>query len=325
MLATSTHDTKRAEDARARLLALTGMAQEWDAMLTDWPDSFGAGSLDRGELYFLFQSIIGAWPLELLFGNSSRAKWGEFRDRINAFLVKALREAKRRTSWRTPNTAYEREFIEKAAELLAPDSRFVQVFAPFMRRLAIRGILVSIARAVLKCTLPGVPDFYQGTEFWDFSLVDPDNRRPVDYESRMAGAKSNAPLAAMMRDWQNGHLKQYCIRRLLADRCADPELYAFGTYEPVLAQDSGAQASIAFRRNQGCSSLFVVALRKFSPKSCAEDTLALPSEAIRTGGIVIPRGSWRNLLTGLTFFSDGGVPAERLFEGLPAIVLRNNG
>jgi maltooligosyltrehalose synthase len=105
----------------------------------------------------------------------------------------------------------------------------------------------------------------KGTEFWDFSLVDPDNRRPVDYESRIAGAKTNAPLSAMMRDWQNGHLKQHSIRRLLADRNADPGLYAFGTYEPVMAQDSGAQASIAFRRNQGRSSLFVVALRKFSP------------------------------------------------------------
>jgi (1->4)-alpha-D-glucan 1-alpha-D-glucosylmutase len=164
----------------------------------------------------------------------------------------------------------------------------------------------------------------KGTEFWDFSLVDPDNRRPVDYESRIAGAKTNAPLSAMMRDWQNGHLKQHSIRRLLADRNADPGLYAFGTYEPVMAQDSGAQASIAFRRNQGRSSLFVVALRKFSPESCANGTLALSSETIQTGGIVIPPGSWRNLLTGSTFFSDGGLPAERLFEGLPALALRNS-
>jgi (1->4)-alpha-D-glucan 1-alpha-D-glucosylmutase len=212
-----------------------------------------------------------------------------------------------------------------AAELLAPDSRFVQAFAPFVRRLAIRGILISIARTVLKCTLPGVPDFYEGTESWDFSLVDPDNRRPVDYKSRMASAKANVPLSAMMRDWQNGHLKQHCIRRLLADRSGDPDLYAFGTYELVTAPDSGAQASIAFRRDQGRSSLFVVALRKFSPESCANGTLALSSETIQTGGIVIPPGSWRNLLTGSTFFSDGGLPAERLFEGLPALVLRNSG
>ncbi|HMF06794.1 MAG TPA: malto-oligosyltrehalose synthase, partial [Methylocella sp.] len=286
MLATSTHDTKRAEDARARLLALTGMAEEWQAMLTDWPHAFGKpADLDQGELYFLLQSIIGAWPLDLLFGHSSDAGWKEFRDRINAFLVKALRESKRRTSWSFPNTAYEKMFIAVTTGLLAPDSRFVQVFAPFVKRLAIRGILISIARTVLKCTLPGVPDFYQGTEFWDFSLVDPDNRRPVDYKSRMAGATANAPLSAMMHDWRNGHLKQYCIRRLLADRSADPDLYAFGSYEPVMAQDSGAQASIAFRRDQARSSLFVVALRKF-PQSCADGTLALTSETIRTGGIV---------------------------------------
>jgi (1->4)-alpha-D-glucan 1-alpha-D-glucosylmutase len=325
MLATSTHDTKRAEDARARLLALTSMAEDWHAILTDWQDSFDSPNLDRGELYFFLQSVLGAWPLDFLFGNSSAASLTEFRNRINAFLVKALRGAKRKTSWLAPNTGYEKEFIEKATELLTPDNRFMRQFAPMVRRLAIRGILISIAKTILKCTLPGVPDFYQGTEFWDFSLVDPDNRRPVNYESRMAGAKANAPVSAMMRDWQNGHLKQYCIRCLLADRCADPDLYAFGTYEPVMAQGIGAQASIAFRRDQGRSSLFVVALRKFSPKSCPEGTLALPSEAIRTGGIVIPRGSWRNLLTGSTFFSDGGVPAERLFEGLPAIVLRNNG
>jgi maltooligosyltrehalose synthase len=141
----------------------------------------------------------------------------------------------------------------------------------------------------------------------------------------MAGAEPDAPPSAMMQDWQNGQLKQYCIRRLLADRSADPDLYAFGTYEPAMPKASSAQASIAFRRNQAQSSLFVVALRKFPRKSHAEETLALTSETIQTGGIVIPRGSWRNLLTGSAFFSDGGVPAERLFEGLPAIVLRNSG
>jgi (1->4)-alpha-D-glucan 1-alpha-D-glucosylmutase len=326
MLASSTHDTKRAEDARARLLALTGMGEEWHAMLTDWPNVFGkAADLDRSELYLLLQSIIGAWPLELLFGNSSGAGFVEFRDRIDAFLVKALRETKRRTSWSAPNAGYEKVFIEKATELLAPDSRFVQIFTPFVRQLAIGGILISIARTVLKCTLPGVPDFYQGTEFWDFSLVDPDNRRPVDYKSRMAGVEANVPLSAMIRDWQNGHLKQYCIRRLLADRSADPDLYAFGSYEPVMPQDSRAQSSIAFRRDQAQSTLFVVALRKFPSKSHGEDTLALASETIQTGGIVIPRGSWCNLLTDSTFFSNGDVPAERLFEGLPAMVLRNSG
>jgi (1->4)-alpha-D-glucan 1-alpha-D-glucosylmutase len=326
MLASSTHDTKRAEDARARLLALTGMADEWRAMLTDWPNLFvKADNLGRGELYLLLQSIIGAWPLELLFGNSSGVSLVEFRDRIDAFLVKALRETKRRTSWSAPNTGYEKVFIEKATELLAPNSRFVQVFTPFVRRLAICGILISIARTVLKCTLPGVPDFYQGTEFWDFSLVDPDNRRSVDYKSRMAGVEAHAPLSAMMRDWQHGHLKQHCIRHLLADRRADPDLYAFGSYEPVMPQDCGAQSSIAFRRNQARSALFVVALRKFQAKSHGEDTLTLASETINTGGIFIPRGSWRNLLTASTFFSNGEVPAERLFEGLPVMVLRNSG
>jgi (1->4)-alpha-D-glucan 1-alpha-D-glucosylmutase len=178
MLASSTHDTKRAEDVRARLLALTGMAEEWDALLADWPDSLiKPANLDRGELYFLLQSIICAWPLDLLFGNFPGVGFIEFRDRINAFLMKALRESKQKTSWSFPNTGYEKIFIDKATELLTPDSHFVQVFTPFVRRLAIRGILFSIARTVLKCTLPGVPDFYQGTEFWDFSLVDPDNRR----------------------------------------------------------------------------------------------------------------------------------------------------
>jgi (1->4)-alpha-D-glucan 1-alpha-D-glucosylmutase len=194
-----------------------------------------------------------------------------------------------------------------------------------VRRLAKRGALISIARTVLKCTLPGVPDFYQGTEFWDFSLVDPDNRRPVDYNSRMAGAKAIAPLSQILRNWQNGRLKQYCIQRLLTDRSADPDLYAFGNYLPLMAEDSGAQASIAFRRNQGRSSLFVIALRKFRPDCCAEGTLALRSEAIETGGIVIPPGAWRNLLTGSTFCSDGTVSAEQFFEGLPALALRNCG
>jgi (1->4)-alpha-D-glucan 1-alpha-D-glucosylmutase len=141
----------------------------------------------------------------------------------------------------------------------------------------------------------------------------------------MAGVEANVPLSAMIRDWQNGHLKQFCIRRLLADRSADPDLYAFGSYEPVMPQDGRAQSSIAFRRDQAQSTLFVVALRKFPSKSHGEDTLALASETIQTGGIVIPRGSWCNLLTDSTFFSNGDVPAERLFEGLPAMVLRNSG
>ena len=253
MLASSTHDTKRAEDARARLLALTGMAEDWHAMLSDRPYLFGeAATLDRNELYLLLQSIIGAWPLELLFGKPSDASFADFRDRIAAFLVKALRETKRKTSWSAPNACYEKTFIEKATQLLDPDSRFVEIFRPFVRRLAIRGVLIRASRELFSSApCPALETSIRGQNFGIFLWSNPDNRRPVNYKSRIAGIQANAPLSATMRDWQSGHLKQYCIRRLLADRRADPDLYAFGSYQPLIPQDSGTN------------------LHRFSPRSSA--------------------------------------------------------
>src|SRR5205823_6743209 len=169
-------------------------------------------------------------------------------------------------SWWAPNAGYEKVFIEMATELLAPDSRFVQIFTPFVRQLAIGGILISIARTVLKCTLPGVPDFYQGTEFWDLSLVDPDNRRPVDFAARASALASigQAPdWPALASTWPDGRIKFALMRELLALRHELPDLFTNGGYRALDVVGPNRRELVAFARLDDRDAIIVVTGRLF--------------------------------------------------------------
>ena len=188
--ATSTHDTKRSEDVRARISVLSEIPQVWKTRVLRWSqlnkgyktEVDGTLAPDRNEEYLLYQTLIGAWPFHALDDDGYK----NFSDRIQAYMAKALKEAKIHTSWVNPNQAYDqavRDFIERILVRSSPNP-FLADFLPFQREIARHGVYNSLSQVLLKIASPGIPDFYQGTELWDFSLVDPDNRRPVDYVKR---------------------------------------------------------------------------------------------------------------------------------------------
>ncbi len=240
LIATSTHDTKRGEDARSRLAALSHHPDNWQNVLARWSqtvaplltDVDGETAPDANDQYMIFQSILGAFPPEMLNGDREGAL-DSFRERIMQWSDKALREAKRYTSWTNANEEYEKAARHLIDGLLQPEASFLKEIAPFASMLAKEGRAISLSRTVLKLTLPGVPDFYQGTECFDFSLVDPDNRRPVPYDALRD--QIDAP---------SGSAKQRLIKTLLVDRKAHADLYAHGSYEPLDRTDG----AISFMR-----------------------------------------------------------------------------
>jgi (1->4)-alpha-D-glucan 1-alpha-D-glucosylmutase len=223
LVATQTHDTKRSGDVRARIAALGGLAEEWSERVRRWPRLE-----DPNESYLVYQTLVGAWPLEL--------------DRLDAYMVKAMREAKRNTSWIDPDEAHERAVRDFCAALYA-DAAWRADFEPFAAQVAEEGRRISLATTLLKLTVPGVPDVYQGDELECLSLVDPDNRRPVDWELRRR----------LLRERSDGKLE--LIRRVLAVRDG------FGSYMPV---EAGPDV-VAFHR--GPDWLVVVPLRPGGSKA----------------------------------------------------------
>jgi (1->4)-alpha-D-glucan 1-alpha-D-glucosylmutase len=329
MIATATHDTKRGEDARGRLLALSQMPDAWAEAVERFETLARpcVASLDEGEApdandrYMLLQTLLGAWPHELLDkGGEGAAE--PFRQRIEEYARKALREAKRHSSWVNVNEAYEEATFDLLRRLLKPGGEFLSVFRLLARRLAYQGMLTGLARTALKCTLPGVPDVYQGTEFWDLSLVDPDNRRPVDYGARAAALDGQADLGALLRDWPDGRVKQQVLARLLADRTATPEFYAKADYRPLEAEGAKARHLLAFQRTLADERLLVAAPRLVA-RHLADETPPLGPEFWGDTMARAAAGRWRDVLTGTELAGDDkGIQAGELFSAFPIAVLR---
>jgi (1->4)-alpha-D-glucan 1-alpha-D-glucosylmutase len=321
MIATATHDTKRGEDARARLLALSEMPDEWEEMLGRWRElvrdlvtSGEEEAPDANDQVILLQTVLGAWPPELLHSPQDEERVGlqTFQSRLHGYVEKALREAKRHSSWVNVDEAYEGAAKRLVSAILQPGSAFLDAFRPFARRLAEAGMRNGLARTVLKATLPGVPDIYQGTEDWDLSLVDPDNRRPVDYGARSAALDEAIGPAGLVMDGSDGRLKQAILARLLGDRAAAPALYATGDYRPLRGSGPGAARIVAFARKAGGEEL-VTAIVRFS----------LDGEPDAATRVAVPPGDWREVLSGRTIPpTQEGVAARELFRTLPVAVLR---
>lgn len=250
MTATATHDTKRGEDARARIMAIAEIAGEWTAAVARWKvlnaghvsaeNDFRAPSATFE--YMLYQSLLGAWQPDD----------ASLPERLQAYALKAAREGKEETSWLNPNSRYEDGVTKFIARILdrSISAEFLDSFETIARRIALLGALNSLSQLTLKAMLPGVPDFYQGTELWDLSMVDPDNRRPVDYAAR---ENALAGLAApdwrnLSRDWRNGRLKLAWTRELLAMRRRHAELFAKGDYVPLEVRGAHREHIIAFAR-----------------------------------------------------------------------------
>jgi (1->4)-alpha-D-glucan 1-alpha-D-glucosylmutase len=332
MVATSTHDTKRGEDARARLLALSEMPDIWSEALARW-DTVATPHLtlvegdeapDRNDRYLLLQAILGAWPVELLDDASDDNVIAAFSRRIEEYATKALRESKRHTSWVHVNEAYESATLDLIRKVLAPSSLFLNEFRDLASRLAFVGMLTSLSRTVLKFTIPGVPDLYQGTERWDLSLVDPDNRRPVDYEARIRELDDGKPFDALVARWRDGRIKQRLTTRLLADRAEAPALYASGDYEPVRVHGPQAHHLLAFTRTCGAERLAVIVPRLFGGVAQANE-LPVGESVWTTTHADLPAGQWRDLASGLTVeIGENGSPVSELFKILPLSILRAN-
>jgi (1->4)-alpha-D-glucan 1-alpha-D-glucosylmutase len=266
LTATATHDTKRGEDARARILALSELPQEWSAAVREWGEANARLARNdgnkrlpsRGHEYMLYQALIGAWQ---------GAPDGDFIQRMQAYALKAAREGKQETSWTNPQEVYERGLQEFVAAILDPQrsAAFIDSFSRFSERTQLLGTLNGLSQLTLKTLMPGVPDFYQGTEFWDLSLVDPDNRRPVDFDARAKELESEPPLEQLASDWWDGRLKLALTRALLRIRQEHAELFQRGAYEPVLVEGPHVPHVVAFNRTYGTRSVIVAVGRHYAP------------------------------------------------------------
>ncbi|MGA9867436.1 MAG: malto-oligosyltrehalose synthase [Acetobacteraceae bacterium] len=281
MLATATHDHKRGEDARARLAVLSECPDAWGAALRGWIDRNARhrtqpDAPSAGDEVMLYQMIVGAWPMAL--AAADRAGRRAFAERLGNWQEKAQREAKLRTNWTAPDTVYEaaaRAFLDAAMD----DDGFAAAAAAFADRIGPAGAVNGLAQAVLKLTAPGIPDLYQGTEFWDQSLVDPDNRREVDFDARVAALAASEAPPELVLDWRDGRVKQRVIARVLDVRRRLPDLFARGDYVALAADGPRAGHVVAFARRHGETMLMVVVPR-------------LPLALMDGHGLAIPPAAW---------------------------------
>jgi malto-oligosyltrehalose synthase len=269
MLATATHDHKRGEDLRARLMVLSERAQEWECIVRHWLEMNARHRRQGahptpfpGDEAMLYQIIVAAWPAELELGDAPGVR--TFTDRLADYELKALREAKLATDWTAPDLQYEDAVKSFLYAIMTPADRFAVEARHVARRIGPAGAVNGLSQTLLKLTTPGVPDLYQGAELWDQSLVDPDNRRAVDFNRRIdAMANDQSPLA-LAAHWQDGTVKQAVIRCALALRREVPELFARGTYQPLVAAGPQAHHVVAFARSLGGTHCLVVVPRLVS-------------------------------------------------------------
>jgi (1->4)-alpha-D-glucan 1-alpha-D-glucosylmutase len=341
MLGTSTHDTKRGEDARARLAVLSELPDEWFQHVQTWSrllrarrgDVEGTAPPDRNDEYLFYQLLVGTWPVELLRGDPladepDAAALEAYTERLKGAMVKSLREAKVHSTWAAPDLAYEEEMLSFVSAALDPSraGNFLASLLPFVGRVAELGARNTLVQTVLKLTLPGMPDIYQGGELWDLSLVDPDNRRPVDYRLRMQALEEViAELAqdrsrAMQRytaEWRTGRFKLAAIATLLAFRRAHAALFENGAYEPLMAEGPNADQIGGFLR-RGDNRLVLTAVARF-PARLATDGIAAHS------GVPLPEAlhqtGWRDIISGAVHAATACLRADALFALLPAAVL----
>jgi (1->4)-alpha-D-glucan 1-alpha-D-glucosylmutase len=275
MLASSTHDAKRSEDARARINAISEIPARWYRAVRRWRNMNRdlktaieeMAAPDANEEYLLYQTLLGAWPLDAA-GEPPQS----FVQRIQEYMVKALREAKIHSSWLNPDEEYEQAARDFISKILAPDGAFTKDFVEFQAPIARAGMFNSLSQTLLKIAAPGVPDFYQGTEIWDFSLVDPDNRRPVDYEHRKrlldslldkeAGARTSLA-DDLLRSATDGRIKMFVTTSALSYRQNNRDLFERGEYLPLQPAGERERHVVSFARRVGDKTAIVIATRFF--------------------------------------------------------------
>jgi (1->4)-alpha-D-glucan 1-alpha-D-glucosylmutase len=343
MLETSSHDTKRSEDVRARINVLSEMPAQWGKAVRRWQDlNHGRKRLvgdvlapSRNDEYLLYQTLVGAWPLEEdSSGNSC------FRDRIKQYMLKAVREAKEKSSWANPNADYEAAtaaFVDEILALNRDGEEFLSSFSAFHKNVIRCAMLNSLSQTLLKLTCPGVPDLYQGTELWDFSLVDPDNRRPVEYARRVQvlkemqswpeSAEALKPhIESLTGRMTDGRIKMYLTWKALNLRKQQPELFLHGEYLPLNIDGPKAKHLLAFVRSYEASEIIVIIPRLCAKLFGDEAGIQAGQDCWNDTYVVLPRSShaktYRNIFTAGLVKSENGeqkqlLPASTLFAGFP--------
>ncbi|MGE0082650.1 MAG: malto-oligosyltrehalose synthase [Thiohalomonadaceae bacterium] len=329
MITTSTHDTKRCEDVRARIDVLSELTDEWRARVTRWARLArtrklivdGLPAPGRNDEYLFYQTLVGTWPLEPM---DERA-FDEYRERIKRYMLKAAKEAKAHTSWINPNAAYEEAVCHFVTTMLGNSRQnpFLADFIPFQRRIARVGMWNGLAQTLLKLSCPGVPDLYQGTEIWDFSLVDPDNRRPVDYRlrrdvlRRVVGAAKRLDGVELARDLlehaADGRVKMFVTWRALALRRSMPDVFLRGDYQPLVVNGEKASHVVAFMRHFEGRSVAVLVPRCVATL-LGEGQSAPIGEAWSDTVVEVPEGiaRLRNVFTGEELTVEQGDGGARL-------------
>ena len=343
MNATTTHDTKRSEDVRARINVLSELSGEWEKRLLLWSDwNRGMKRLvggrpvpDPGEEILLYQTLLGAWPLD-------PQEMDSFPERVREYMIKAVREAKVHTRWIQPNPEHERTVRDFVTAVLEGEEgrRFREDFLPFQAKVAHYGAQNGLAQVLLKIVSPGVPDFYQGAKLWDLRLVDPDNRGPVDFSRRvrlLAELKNRelqgllALVGELLPSWKDGRVKLFLTYRALAFRRERQELFLSGAYLPLQASGGEKEHVLAFARRRE-TSWTVAAVPRLVTRLSPAGKFPLGQETWGTrSGLVLPKGApdrWRNVFTGEELHLPGGrgektLPLHAVFRSFPVALLAN--
>lgn len=354
MLATTTHDTKLSEDVRARINILSEIPDEWGREASKWMRLNkvhrtivdGEPAPDRNDEYRFYQAIVGVWPAECPAAPAQAPN--ELVDRLQEYMLKAVRESKIYTSWITPNETYEaalRLFVDRV--LRGPGAaRFLRTLLPFQQRIAELGVLNSLAQLALKLGSPGVPDFYQGTDLWDLTLVDPDNRRPVDFVRRQAllddvlaaidadpTERSNR-VSEYLRSWRDGRIKLTITAAGLRMRRERADLFLKGTYIPLQTQSVVNGSLVAFARVLNDEAVIFVAPRLCAALPREDAAVPLGTDSWKTSRVLLPPDlasrSYRHILTGAelrptTTGSEAWLFAGQIFETVPVGMLEATG
>jgi (1->4)-alpha-D-glucan 1-alpha-D-glucosylmutase len=330
--ASSTHDTKRGEDSTARINVLSEMPEEWETALKSWSKLSeglkrkvnGSEAPDRNEEYFLYQAILGSLPFQ-----EGRVPFSE---RIEEYMVKSLREAKVHSCWSEPDTSYEQAVISFVRGVIRPenDNRLLGEILQFYDQVQEHGIQNSLSQALIKMTSPGVPDFYQGTELYDFSFVDPDNRRPVDFQKRIVALdeisrRERGDVKGLAEDLlaskADGRVKLFLIHRVLQARRSCPGLFSYGSYLPLQTEGILGNHIVAFARALEGRWAVTVAPRltaKLGPR------IPLSRAAWEDARIMMPDDfprHWRDAITSREIESDDGILLSDVLEAFPAALL----
>lgn len=327
MVTTATHDTKRGEDARLRVAMLSEMPRLWGQCVRRWlrfnrsrrSEVDGETVPDHTVEYLFYQTLVGCWPPDLAANDVEGVQ--ALAERVTAYMIKAVREGKEQSSWSNPQGDYEgalERFVRGVLDASRPNA-FLTDFHSFIEELARPAAIASLTQLAIKLTAPGVPDIYQGGELWDFSLVDPDNRRPVDWKQRrrLLAAISNVEPTALVAEWQDGREKLFLASRLLRLRQKHPLLFGKGDYLPLYGEGGRADERLcAYARVHEGEALVVAAprltyrLQHDVDSGWGATTLPLPRE-----------GDWRDVLGGRCYESRDRIQAAELFAAFPVAVL----